>query len=126
MSAFLAPENALSMYRGTSKTLQVAVKDDSGAVVDITGAHLYFTLKKDVRDTQPVVQKVSTDVAQIEFTAPRSGVARIYIVPADTQTLDTGIYTFDVLLVLPSGKRYLVVPPTEFELMATVSVVPLS
>lgn len=123
--SLLLPENAVEIYRGMSKTLELAVTDAQGKAVDITGSTVHFTVKQDIRDGTATVQKSSASSSQIELTSPRLGIARIYIVPADTQNLDPASYTFDVVLIMPGGKRYLVVPPTALVILPGVTTVAL-
>jgi len=123
----LLPENAVEIVRGTSKTLELTIYDDDlekPEPVDITGATLIFTVKHRVEDAVPLIQKKSTDSAQIVLIAPREGRARIYLVPADTQNLEPKPYVFDVWLIL-TGKRYAVVAPSIFEVHAGVTLLPL-
>jgi len=124
-SITILPENALSLIRGTSKTLELVVTDADGKVVDLTGAKVVMTVKATVTDTNPLIQK-STDVpTQAELTVPREGKARIYLIPSDTQTLAIKQYVFDVWLVLSNGKRHAVVPPSVFEVQAGVTLLTL-
>jgi hypothetical protein len=124
----LLPENAVSIYRGVSKTLKLTVAqtdDDGDAVpVDLTGASVYFTVKKELKDTIPVIRKSTAQITEVEVTDPKAGEAAIYLNPVDTQTLEPGQYLFDVLVVLASGKRYIVVKVSIFEVLAGVTVIP--
>lgn len=120
----LLPVNAVSVIRGSSKTLELTVTDDTDKVVDLTGATLYFSVKTLIEDSHPLFQKRSTNVSEIEITKPRDGVARIYLSPADTQTLDPKEYVFDVWVVLASGKRYPVIEPSVFVVRPGVTILP--
>ena len=121
----ILPENALSIIRGTSKTLELVVTDADGKAVNLTGGKVVMTVKATVTDTTPLVQKSSDVPTQAELTVPREGKARIYLVPADTQTMTVRQYVFDVWLVLASGKRFAVVPPSIFEVQAGVTLLAL-
>ena len=44
------PANAVTIIRGTSKTLVLTVKDKDGAVVDLTGSTIYMTVKSNATD----------------------------------------------------------------------------
>lgn len=121
----LLPTNSIGIIRGTSKTLKLTVLDDKQATVDITGARILFSVKRRLEDTVPLIQKDSAaSVAEIALIQPQVGVAEIYINPADTQNQDLGDYFFDVWAILASGKRYAVVPPSTFEVLAGVTLVP--
>ena len=122
----LLPENAVSVYRGTSKTLVLKVKDKNKEPVNLTGATVYFSVKRDERDTgNPLIQKMSSDSAQIEIPNPTDGIAKIYLQPADTQNFDITKYRFDVWMVSAVGKRFVVVRPSVFNVEATVTKIPL-
>ena len=123
--SLLYPENSIIIIRGSSKTLELTVTDDAGAMVDLTGAKVYFSVKVSVSDPQPIFQKSSLVPAQAEITVPREGKARIYLQPNDTQNLDPHEYLFDVWVILSNGKRYPVVKPSVFAVQAGVSFIPL-
>jgi hypothetical protein len=120
--SILLPENAVSVIRGSSKTLNLTVKDKHGEPVDLTGSTLYFTVKRKETDRDCLIQKISTDSAQIEIASPATqGTAQIFLQPSDT-TIDPGKYRFDIWVVLASGARFVVVPPSVFEVKVGVTV----
>lgn len=122
----LLPENAVSVTRGTSKTLVLTVKDKDDKPVNLTGATIYFSVKRKETDTgNPLIQKISTDSAQIEIPNPTDGIAKIYLQPSDTQNLDITQYKFDVWMVSAIGKRFVVVKPSIFNVEAAVTRIPL-
>jgi len=101
------------------------VTDSDGKASDLTGARVVLTVKETVADTNPIIQKISDFPAQAEVTVPRSGKAKIYLIPSDTQTLAIKQYVFDVWIILPNGKRFAVVPPSIFEVQAGVTLLAL-
>jgi hypothetical protein len=120
--SILLPENSVTVHRGASKTLNLTVKDADGNPVDLTGATLYFTVKRKETDASCIIQKISSDVAQIEIASPATqGTAQIFLQPSDTNK-DPGKYRFDVWVVLASGARYVVVKPSVFEIVPGVTV----
>jgi len=121
----ILPENAVTIIRGTSKTLELVVTDADGKVVDLTGAKVVMSVKEFLTDTNPLVQKISDVPVQAQITLPREGKARIYLVPADTQTLAAKQYVFDVWVILSGGKRFAVVLPSTFIVQAGVTILPL-
>lgn len=123
--SILFPENSLTIIRGASKTLKLTVADENAAMVDLTGARIYFSVKVSDRDPQPLFQKSSNNPAQAEITVPREGIALIYLQPSDTQNLDPHEYVFDVWVILANGKRYPVVKPSVFKVDPGVSLIPL-
>ena len=54
--SILLPENAVTVIRGASKTLKLTVKDKKGELVDLTGATIYFTVKRKETDEECVIQ----------------------------------------------------------------------
>jgi hypothetical protein len=126
MTGILRPENALQVVRGSSKTIDLTVTNEDGNPVDLTGSTVYFTVKRLVTDASPLIQKKSSDALEIDIFDPRGGVARIYLNPADTQNLALNPYVFDVWVVLSSGKRYPVVGPATFDMLPSVTVIPVS
>ena len=120
----LLPANSLSIFKGTSRTLELHVIDSTGKCVNITGATIVFTLKKCAGDQFPIIQKTSASILQVEITDPKGGVARIYLNPADTMNLDPGDYVYDVWIILASGKRYVLIPESTFTVLQGVTVLP--
>lgn len=119
----LLPVNAIGIYRGSSATFRLTVTDADGKPVDLTASTVYFTVKKDISDTNPVIRKASTNIAQIEITSARGGIAKVYFEPDDTRNLRECRYVFDAWVVLSTGKRYPVIPPSILEILPSVSVI---
>lgn len=121
----LLSENSVPFIRGVSKTLTLTVVNLSGDPVDLTGASVYFTVKREIFDRVPVITKTTSNVAEVAITNPKGGIASIYIDPADTQNLDIHPFVFDVWVVLPSGKRYCVVKEAVLDIQPSVTVLAL-
>jgi hypothetical protein len=126
-SASIFTENYVTIVRGSSKTLELTVTDTSSPPkhFNLTGAKILMTVKSKAEDRDPLIFKTSDDPLQAAIIKPQCGVARIYLVPADTQNLAIRQYQFDVWTILANGKRYPVVPPSVFEVIAGVTVVAL-
>jgi hypothetical protein len=120
----LLPENSVSIIQGTSKTLQVCVVDIHGKPVDLTGGQAFLTVKRIIQDPAPLIQKSTRNPAQSIITVPRHGIVQFYFGPSDTQTLDPVDYVFDVWVILASGSRYSVVPPSVFQIIEGVTIIP--
>ena len=126
----LAPENAITVTRGAAKTFGLTVTDAetdpcNPKPFDLTNCQrVVMTVKVKAEDREPVIFKTSEDPSQIEITHPRDGLAKIYLVPLDTKNLDAKDYVFDVWVVLSNGKPYPVIPPSVFEVIAGVTVLP--
>lgn len=123
--SFISPENSVSIIRGASKTFLLSVKDMDGKVVDLTGGRVIFSVKRSVAEINPLIQKTSDNVAQIEITEPRAGKARIKFVPSDTLTMDPGEYVFDTWIINATGERFPVIKPSMFIVIPGVTVIPL-
>ena len=120
----ILPENALLVTRGSSKTLQLTVRNRHRKPQDLTGARILFTVKRTLQDSKPLISKTTDHSSQILFTNPKVGQAQIFILPEDTQYLEIRDYLFDVWVVLASGNRYVVVPTSIFSLQAGVTIIP--
>lgn len=122
-SSLLGPENQIEIYRGASKTYELEVLDADNHPVDLTSARIVLSVKCDLADPSPRIQKDSdVGATQIDITEPTLGKAEIKFVPSDTQTMDVGEYTFDVWVVLASGTRGPVILPSPFRVLAGVTV----
>lgn len=140
----LLPVNSISVIRGVSKTLQVRVTSapgehsgppesygnpndfprPHGKPVDLTGSRMIFSVKEFLEAPQPLIQKDSNNASEILFTNALCGIAQIYLVPQDTQFLDPLDFIYDVWLILPSGARYAVIPPSILQVKSGVTFVP--
>ena len=123
--SFVSHANLISVIRGSSKAFEITVTDDQDEPVDLTGATMYFTVKRDISEPLPTVRKSSADPTQILIAAPRTGVAKLFLVPGDTHGKSIGGYVFDVWVILVDGRRIPVIPPSQFEVEQGVTVVPL-
>lgn len=123
--SILAPENSVEIIRGSSLTLRLSVTDEGDKPVNLSGAQIYFTVKVQVEDVDPVFQKSTHNASELEIDDATGGVARVYITPADTQKLDARKYFFDVWVILNNGRRFPVIPVSEFVVKPGVTVIPL-
>lgn len=114
-------ENYIEIIRGTSKIIELAIEDDDGSPINLTGGQIYFTVKKDTDAVEPLIQKSSSLVTEVEFTDPKGGVARIYLYPGDTYRLELRKYTFDIWFINAAGARYAVIPPSTIEVLPGVT-----
>lgn len=118
-----SPENYVLVYQGSSVTLTLTVANEDGSHFDLTGARVLFTVKASAEAREPLIQKSSTVTAS---TAARTGLASILLVPADTRALAPGKYVFDVWVILPGdgGARLVVIPPSDFEVVRGITMLP--
>jgi hypothetical protein len=124
-STMLTAENSLFIVRGASKTLQMTILNEDGTPVNLTDCRILLTVKAKITDGLPLIQKDTSQVDQIEITNARYGIAQVYFVPADTASLDTIEYIYDVWLILPTLRRFPVIPPAPFVVNPSVTVIPL-
>lgn len=120
MSSFLFPTLAISVYRGSSTTFDMAITDDSGNPVDLTACKLHFTVKKRATDTTSLVYKSSAQSTEINITNAKAGKATLYLLSSDT-LLDPKQYVYDVWLELSTHEKVIVVSPSVFEVLQPVS-----
>jgi hypothetical protein len=121
-SNILGVENSISVIRGESRVFQLYVEnvpsldsDSEKGPVNLTGSRIIFTVKTCPSAMDVVFRKDSNNgSAEVMYTAPKAGLAEIYIAPDDTKTLETGSYVFDIWLLLADGSRYCIVGPADF------------
>jgi hypothetical protein len=95
--------NALTIVRGSIETFIFTVTD-SGTVMDITGAAIYFAARRDwpaatiVSDSDASIAK-STVSGGIVITDGANGVFELTLLHADTNTLQLGDYPYGVELI---------------------------
>jgi hypothetical protein len=77
----------------------------AGLALDLTGAKLWFTVKKDANDadSEAKLQYVSTEITEIEITVPAEGKFVIHLKDTDTQDME-GTWLYDVKALLNTGK----------------------
>jgi hypothetical protein len=89
----------LNCTRGDTAAWDVAVTDQAGVAVNLTGAVTYFT----VRDQDALTQTADSDAALqvysaagISYTTPASGLMRITLSATQTRTLAVRAYLWDL------------------------------
>jgi len=89
---------AEEMFRGDGRDYEIAITDEDDAVVNITDAKIWFTLKDDYdkSDANAEFQLTTEDVSEIKITDAANGLAEIYIKNAHTKDLVGQSYYFDV------------------------------
>lgn len=112
------------MIRGTTRRWRVAVKDNSGQPVDLTGAAVYFTIRKKgvsvtaADDSDAVLQK--SIAGGIEATDAAAGQLKITLDPTDTRNKAAAKYIYDLCVITAAGER--IVPAAgELEVRAEVT-----
>ena len=88
-------------YRGDTVYFNIAITDDAGSPVDLTGATVYFTMKKNIDDPDPGdLQKAITT-----HTDPTQGKTQIKLDSSDTDNIDPGKYFYDFQVTLANGDK---------------------
>jgi hypothetical protein len=100
------PHYRVDLYINNNRTLRVFVKDQDLNIVNLTGATLLLTVRKEAGGTTTFTKSTAIP-AQGAIGAADEGECFFYILPADTAALD-GQYIFDVKLTTPTGKAYTV------------------
>lgn len=102
------------MIRGDTEMIEVACQDSEGVAVPLVdGDKVYFTVKRNVRETAKALQKV--------VTVFQDGKASIYIHPEDTKGLDVRAYVYDIQLTRENGSVKTIVPMSKFVLEPEVT-----
>lgn len=125
--------NSIDLYQGETKDLDLLVVREVKDVnnnpveepVDLTGATIYFSVRRSASSPDLLIGKDSTNLLAIEIVAPAtSGTAIIHLLADDTKNMPPGEYVFDIWVVLSSGKRSPVVEISEFIVKEAVTKLP--
>lgn len=115
----------MTILRGSSKTLELTVRDSNKVLVDLTGSKVFFTIKRTIGSAEYLVRKTSDNIADAEILTQSGdtlGKARFYLSPTDTISASPARdYTYDVWVELASGKRYAVIKPSVLDLRRAVT-----
>jgi len=122
--------STITVTRGENRTIRVTVRDAAKALVNITGAKAWFTVKERIESVTPLIRKRNlaaggADV-QILITLPqtdadKTGKFEIYLLPADFECLKYGVmYICDAWIEL-AGKRYQVIKKRPFVIDGAVT-----
>ncbi len=98
-------EYLLSVTQGDDVTYNLNFTDANGAVVDITGWTIFFTVKnspEESADTNALISKTITS-----HTSPTSGLTTIDLSSTDTN-IPKDLYYFDIQVKTNTGKIYTV------------------
>ena len=117
-------DNTIKFYVGQSMTYELCVLDeDTEAAINITNSLLYLTVREcDGGDV--IIALTSTPAAGITITDAINGLADIDFSPSDTSALSAGTYIYDAWIELESGKRYPIIPRSEFILCSSLTTFP--
>jgi len=81
----------LQIVRGDDKVYSIQFKDDAEVPIDITGWTVFFTVKRELKDTDTnaLIKKTITT-----HTSPTNGITEISLTPTDTNYF--GNFYFDI------------------------------
>ena len=88
-------------YRGDTQIYKLILKDPNGNPIDLTGAAIWFTMKRNPNDpdANAVVQKKVTN-----HIDPTNGVTEVRLEASDTANIQPATYFFDFQYVSASGE----------------------
>jgi hypothetical protein len=114
------PGKTLKIVRGVTKTIELTVRDEDGALVNLTGATVHLRMKLDINDDDPAFAKSSAEPAEASVLDQDlfKGKARFFLVPADTADIDpspmqANPYVYDSWVVLVGDARHAVIVPSQ-------------
>lgn len=88
----------IEIIQGDDTTIQATFTDGDGAIVDISGSIMKFTVKKDF-GSPAVISKI---VASGLHTNPTGGISSVLLTHDDTD-IDLGDYYWDIELTFSTG-----------------------
>lgn len=116
----------IEVFKGQSKTWLLTLKEDpGGGPANLTGAKLYFTVRKNISDATATFEKTSDVITEIEILVPEiDGKANVFLSPSDTNNLAVGDYVYDMWVELSSGTRHPIIDPSPFIIKTPVTIIP--
>lgn len=103
----------------------LTVRDKAKALVNLTDAKIFFTIKRTIDSDDFEVRKTTSDPAEAVLLVQAGstlGQAKIFLTPTDTIDLDPARdYVYDVWVELVSGKRYAVIKPSALNIRRAVT-----
>lgn len=108
---YLESDGTIKLTRGDTARLTVDIDNDidSNEYIIQEEDTLTLTIKKNISDTVPVLQKIN------------KGSNVFHITPSDTSQLDFGSYKYDIELTTADGDVYTVIGPATFILLKEVT-----
>jgi len=109
------------IWDGEHRTFRLRVTNQSdGSRVSLTGAAVEFQVKESDGASDPalIALEVGTGITLEPQAGDTLGEALIDLTPTDLAALQAGgsrVLRYDVITLLASGKRYVVVPPSDFD-----------
>lgn len=102
-----ATDQNVTMVRGDSRTITIAVKDKAGANVNLAGASVRWWVGKTVNATTRAIEKVPTITVASGLVSDAANTAlyslSIPLAPADTTALKAADYYHEAEVVFSNG-----------------------
>lgn len=92
------PYSPIYLSRGNTGKIEFQRLDPEGNPILVQASEIYFTVKKDFRDTFFLLQKTLDDM-----TFDSQGIYRFTIEPECTENLDFGNYVYDIKVIASDG-----------------------
>ncbi len=106
---------ALSIHRGTSKSLCIEIYDDNNVIYNLqAGDELIFGVKQSITDDECIIKKTATSADKNEDG---------YIIsldPSDTVRLPAGEYVYEIALQTATDDYYIIIDKSTFTIIGGV------
>ncbi len=115
-------DTKIECYKKRSKTIRVTVQVSTSVPLDLTGALIWFSVKRDNddADTDSLISKKNLDNggsdAEAQVVDGPNGILEVYIDPTDTEAMEAGDYKWDVVIETAAGRRKQAVNPSRFSI----------
>ena len=95
-----------TLVQGDTFILNLALKDDEGDPIDLTGSSITLTIKRKKNDVTPAYEETQADIDMID---PVNGVLLFNVPGSVTATFDIRTYQYDVVWDTASGTHATIV-----------------
>lgn len=90
----------LEIIRGDTARYKFRRKDKNGETITTIADKIYFTIKKNSTDMEPIIQKTIEDM-----TFDDGGFYHFILLPSDTDSLTYGMYCYDIERIQDGNKK---------------------
>jgi len=119
MATLTLTDGKIEIYKGDDRDIQFTVQDMDGNAKDITGADLWFTVKKNITDNTAKIYLTTGDGMTISASDSAVGVFTVNISTTDTEDLKAGEYVWEAKMKL--NNRVTTLHQDKFEILNRVS-----
>ena len=115
-----------SLHQGEARQPTITVFKPNGKIQNLTGAVIEFQVKPNPGDpdSELLVSKASPlGILILDQTVggDTEGQCNIVLSPNDTKDIPGGVYTYDVVVILPGFDRSYVINPSPFTIVSVVN-----